>query len=376
MVHCDNGNPTCTGFPNNIVCGTGSNTTCCQPNTTCSPDGTCGEGCKDPQICNNSQGNQCCNSLKKCLCVKGKEDIGQCKFPDTIDNNTCCSPENTIMHDKSVNGINECCPYQAAKCTDGTNCTGINVDSDGKWHCCPGDFNGSKCAVACGGEDGKKTFCKDTEYCMAITDAKGNTKYSCANNTCTWDSEITYPQIQNDAYAYTTDCMNPAAFVENLTIDSPSESPGISDRQKYVCNKTWENLPQIGKDRYFSEQLDPSKYDSTLRFFRAKSTMDSSGLPLCNANDCIKKLSNYGDVAYKYNEKTGECWGNQTMTSYCDSEKENQTILAAADPVSCLNLTHVTGFLNYVDANTDAGMCPITPENGGCADFDPAVQYF
>jgi len=379
LIYCNDDNqPKCSGSLDNIVCGTGSTTQCCQPGTECI-DGICGGNCKDPQLCNNANGNQCCISTQKCLCVGDTNPtIGQCK-PGNTNNNTCCSPENTIMSNKSVNGTNECCPYQAATC-DANGCTGKNVDDNGKWHCCPGDFNtaNGECAVACGDKDGKKIFCNLDQYCMAITDTKGATTYSCANNTCTWDSEMTYPQIKNDGYAYTTDCMNPAVFVQNQTkgLVAPN-AVGISDRPYKVCDQTYNNLPQEGQDRYFSKQ-DSSLYESTLRFFRAKSTMDSNtGLPLCNANDCIKKLSNYGDVTEMYNELTGECWGNQTMKSYCNSEKENQTILASADPLtSCNDLTSVRGLLNYVADPNLPGMCPITDVNGGCGDYKPQPQIY
>ena len=381
LVYCDDkGNPKCIGSQNNTVCGTGSTTTCCQPGTKCI-DGICGgEDCKDPQICNNSEGNQCCPTTQKCLCVGGTGPIGQCS-PGNTNNNTCCSPENTIMHDNSVNGINECCQYQVANCNTGV-CTGIKVDKKGYWHCCPGDVNKDtgECAVACGvDKDGKKIFCKDKEYCMASTDAKGTTSYNCGSNTCTWDSEMTYPQIKNDAYVFTPDCMNPAAFVENTSImgqGGPGASP-FSDRQNYVCKKTYESLsPQGGQ--YFRN--DPNSYDSTLRFFRAKSTMGSNGLPLCNANDCNKKLSNYGEVTEMYNETTGECWGNQTMKSYCGSEKEKQYLLSALDSKDCGNLTNVPNFLNYFDDadKEKAGICPFPLDGaggGGCGDSNPPEIY-
>jgi len=378
-IYCDEGNPKCSGSLDNFVCGTGSTTQCCQPGTECI-DGICGGNCKDPQLCNNANGNQCCISTQKCLCVGDPNPtIGQCK-PGNTNNNTCCSPENTIMANNSVNETNECCPYQVAKCDEQGVCTGINVDKLKKWHCCPGDFDtvNGECAVACG--DAKnKTFCNLDQYCMAITDTKGATTYSCGNNTCTWDSEMTYPQIKSDGYAFTTDCMNPAVFVQNQKkgLVEPNDTPvGISDRPNKVCVKTYNNLPQDGKDRYFFKQ-DTGLYDSTLRFFRAKSTMDSNtGKPLCNAKDCQKKLSNYGDVVEKYDDTTGECWGNQTMTSYCGSEKENQNILAAADLQSCNNLTKVPGFLNYVSDPTYSGMCPISDVNGGCGDYDPQPQIY
>jgi len=375
LIYCnDDKKPKCIGSLDNIVCGTGSSTQCCQPNTTCSPDGICGGNCKDPQLCNNANGNQCCPETQKCLCVGDiNPTIGQCK-PGNTNNNTCCSPENTIMSSNSVSGKNECCLYPAANCDKDGVCTGINVDTKlKKWHCCPGAFDivNGECAVACG-----KTFCNLDQYCMAIIDTKGATTYSCANNTCTWDSEMTYPQIKNDGYAFTTDCMNPAVFVQNEKKGmDPNSTPGISDRPYKVCKKTYDNLPTNGKDKYFFPQ-DPNVYDSTLRFFRAKSTMDSNGKPLCNAKDCQKKLSNYGDVVNKYDETTGECWGNQTMKSYCGSEKENQTILASADPLSCNNLTNVKGFLNYVSDPKLAGMCPISDENGGCGDYNPMPQIY
>ena len=379
LVYCDDkGNPKCIGSQNNTVCGTGSTTTCCQPGTKCI-DGICGgEDCKDPQICNNSEGNQCCPTTQKCLCVGGTGPIGQCS-PGTTNNNTCCSPENTIMHDNSVNGINECCAYQVANCdNDGKNCTGKNTLGN-KWYCCPGDFNKDtgECAVACGDKDGKKIFCTDKEYCMAITDTTGNTTYSCANNTCTWDSEMTYPQIKNFAYAFTPDCMNPAAFVENENVNGTTP---FSNRQNYVCEKTYDSLSDAGRG-YFNPQSNTSYYN-TLRFFRAKSTMDSKGTPLCNANDCTKKLSNYGDVTEMYNETTGECWGNQTMKSYCGSEKEKQYLLSALDSKDCGNLTNVPNFLNYFDDadKEKAGICPfplnnILQDGGGCGDWDAPKIY-
>lgn len=382
-IGCLNGTPYCKNNKDDKVCGTGSNTTCCQPNTTCSPDGTCGEGCKDPQICNNSQGNQCCTLPKQCLCVGGKGSIGQCKSPDTIDNNTCCSPKNTIMSQNSVSGTNECCPYPAANCdTDGV-CTGINLDKTGKWLCCPGDYDPirKKCAVACGVKDKIKTFCDpDTQYCMAITDTKGNTNYSCANNTCTWDSEITYPQIKNDGYTLTSDCMNPAVFVSNDSIDPQGpQGTAFSDRQNYVCASTWKTLPDSAKKMF--KQGTRGSYNDKLRFFRAKSTMDNKGIALCNESDCHKKLSNYGDVEEMYIEKTGECWGSQTMTSFCGT---NDSLIKLknevnSDPPTCGNLTNVPGFLNSSNS-TIKGICPFPISSdgttGGCTDFPAGPEFF
>lgn len=380
-IGCLNGNPYCLKNPSDKVCGTGSNTTCCQPNTTCSPDGTCGEGCKDPQICNNPQGNQCCTLPKQCLCVGGKENIGQCTGGDTNDNNTCCSPENTIMSKNSVNGKNECCPYPAAKLVDNV-WTGINIDDGGKWLCCPGDFDPirKKCAVACG-TDGSKTFCDpDKQYCMAIKDTTGNIKYSCANNTCTWHSEMTYPQISNDVYAFTSDCMNPAVFVQNDTIDT-TEGTGFSDRTKYVCKSTYNTLPD--KARHYLNSGDPGNYKFNLRFFRAQSTMDNSGTtptPLCNASDCHKKLSNYGDVEEMYIEKTGECWGSQTMDAFCGTNDSLIKLKNEVDPpLPCWDLTHVSGFLNSSNS-TIPGICPfpLSPDSksGGCTDFPANSSIF